>query len=99
MGGTAPAIFNEPELLAMFLPALRADLEAVETWVHHDEAPLDARIVAAGGISDVRASVDDLEGWRQHAAAGFAMHRFPGGHFYLHEGPELLALLRRSLAP
>jgi pyruvate dehydrogenase E2 component (dihydrolipoamide acetyltransferase) len=28
-----------------------------------------------------------------------ALHRFPGGHFYLHEGPELLDLLRRSLAP
>lgn len=98
MGGTPEAIFHEPELLAMFLPALRADLEAVETWTHRDEAPLDVPIVSAGGADDPRAWPAGLEGWRAHTTGEFALHRFAGGHFYLHEGPELLALLRRSLA-
>jgi medium-chain acyl-[acyl-carrier-protein] hydrolase len=97
MGGTSEAIFNEPDLLAMFLPALRADLQAVETWTYRDEAPLDVPIVAAGGLDDALAGESALEGWRQHTSAGFELHRFPGGHFYLHEGPELLALLHRTL--
>jgi medium-chain acyl-[acyl-carrier-protein] hydrolase len=97
MGGTPAAIFEEPELLELFLPALRADLEAVETWVHHHEAPLDVEIVASGGVDDPRASAEGLAAWREQTASTFTAHRLPGGHFYLHERPELLALLRRTL--
>jgi surfactin synthase thioesterase subunit len=97
MGGTSDAIFNEPELVALLLPAIRADLEAVETWVFPAEPPLTTPIVVAGGEDDARATPVDLEEWRRYSSGGFEVHRFAGGHFYLHERADLLGLLDRLL--
>jgi medium-chain acyl-[acyl-carrier-protein] hydrolase len=93
-GGIPDVVLQEPELLALLLPTLRADLEAVETYTYEPEAPLDVPISAFGGLNDPWATLEDLEAWRDETRATFKLTRFPGGHFYLEssEAPLLQEL-------
>jgi medium-chain acyl-[acyl-carrier-protein] hydrolase len=84
-GGIPAAVLNEPELLALLLPALRADLTALETYRYRDEPPLECPISTYGGFADPQVPLRDLEAWRPLTAAAFAVRQFPGGHFYLQE--------------
>jgi medium-chain acyl-[acyl-carrier-protein] hydrolase len=98
-GGIPDVVLQEPELLALLLPTLRADLEAVETYSYEPEAPLDVPISALGGLTDPWATLEDLEAWRGETRAGFKLSRFPGGHFYLEESEAaLLGELEAQLA-
>lgn len=99
MEGTPETIFREPELLALFLPILRADLAVNEAEAHVTEAPLDCPITAFGGLTDERVPRDGLEAWRQHTTAPFSIEMFPGGHFFLRSArADLLRSMARSLA-
>jgi medium-chain acyl-[acyl-carrier-protein] hydrolase len=98
LGGTPEAVLREPELMALFLPILRADLGVNEAEPHRTEPPLGCPIVAFGGTDDERCRRDELDAWRDHTRADFASELFPGGHFFVHTaGRELLAALSRAL--
>jgi medium-chain acyl-[acyl-carrier-protein] hydrolase len=97
-GGIPDAVLSEPELLALLLPTLRADLEAVETYRYEPEPPLDVPISAFGGHGDPWANLNELEAWRDETSASFSVTRFPGGHFYLDgSAPALLAEVGAAL--
>lgn len=90
LGGTPPEVLANPELRAMFLPILRADFEAVETYRHEPRRPLDCPIAAFGGTGDPFAPVDDLAAWAQHTTGPFRSRAFPGDHFFLREHRDAL---------
>jgi medium-chain acyl-[acyl-carrier-protein] hydrolase len=97
--GIPAELLREPELLAMFLPPVRADFELYETWSYSPEAPLDAPFAVFGGLSDPQASRAQLEAWREHTRGGFSLLQLPGDHFYLQPAQaELLGALRRELS-
>ena len=81
--GIPQFIFDEPELLRLLLPALRADLSMAETYAYGDEAPLDCAISVFGGTLDHRLAKADLDAWRDETTAGCSVRLFPGGHFFL----------------
>jgi surfactin synthase thioesterase subunit len=82
--GVPSEILNQPEALKIFLPILRADFEAVETYrFDSSEPPLDIPIVAFGGLDDPRVSREGLEGWAKQTASGFESQFFPGDHFFI----------------
>lgn len=83
--GIPRVILEDIELLRLFLPTLRADLELIETYRYSDEPPLECPIAAFGGHSDERASLAELEAWLNHSSRPFSARQFPGGHFYLQE--------------
>lgn len=98
LGGTPEAVLREPELMAMFLPILRADLAVNEAEPHRPEPPLACPILALGGTHDERCLRDELDAWRDQTRGGFTAEIFPGGHFFVHTaGRELLAALSRAL--
>jgi medium-chain acyl-[acyl-carrier-protein] hydrolase len=74
---------ENPELMELVLPFLRADFKLIETYVYSAQAPFECPIVAFGGLQDQSVTIDDLEGWRQHTTAPFALSMFSGGHFFL----------------
>ena len=84
-GGLPAVILAEPELMALFLPIIRADLRLLERAVFRPEPPLALPISAFGGADDARADLAAMTGWRDLTAGGFDARKFPGGHFYLHE--------------
>jgi medium-chain acyl-[acyl-carrier-protein] hydrolase len=98
LGGMPDVLFEEPELMAYFLPILRADV-AVNDVVIADEPPLSCPITAMGGISDERVPIDFLDAWRDQTAAAFDREIFAGGHFFLQTArAEFLGSLARRLA-
>lgn len=90
MGGTPEAVLAEPELMALFLPIVRADAAVNEVEPFVAEEPLACPITAFGGLDDARARRDELEAWREHTRAAFRIEMFPGGHFFLRSAQDLL---------
>ena len=84
--GIPPAVADNPELLALLLPVLRADVQLVETYRCPPRPPLDAEIVALGGTDDPAISAAKLAGWRTHTTGKFSARLMPGGHFFPFRG-------------
>jgi len=82
-GGIPPQILQEPELLALTLPLLRADLTVNETYEMAQEDPLDCRLRAYGGDDDPHVGRAGLDAWAAHTSASFAAEQTAGDHFYL----------------
>ena len=96
--GTPQEILDNPELLQLMLPLLRADFSICETYVHRGGVTLDCPLTALGGLEDEDVSRDSLEQWRDHTSAAFSLRMFPGGHFFLHSAEGLLLqILYREL--
>lgn len=98
-GGTPEAVLDNPELLAYFLPILRADIAVSEAETIADDEPLRCPITALGGLADERASPDELDAWRSQTTGAFDREMFDGGHFFIHsERAAFLGALARRLA-
>ena len=99
-GGIPDEIFEEPDLLSLLLPILRADLEILETYGYIVEPPLDCPITAYGGLEDAECTPADLEAWGIQTRGAFALRLFPGDHFFLQSAQtELLQTLSVDLKP
>jgi medium-chain acyl-[acyl-carrier-protein] hydrolase len=96
--GVPEAILQQPDLMALFLPCLQADMGLVERYRCDDEPPLECPISAFGGLEDPEATEAELNAWQRHTRSTFSLRRFAGGHFYLRDaGQELLAAMCRDL--
>ncbi|MGH3929439.1 MAG: thioesterase II family protein, partial [Pseudonocardiaceae bacterium] len=93
LGGIPAAVLADPELLALLLPVVRADLIAWETYRYVPSGPVMCRIVAVGGSADQLVRPDDLAEWRHHTTGPFRCRLFPSGHFYMNECRRGLAAL------
>jgi surfactin synthase thioesterase subunit len=88
--GTPQAVLREPELMALFIPILRADFALLETYLYAEAQPLDCPITAFGGMQDGKATREELTAWRCQTRGEFRLQLFPGGHFYLQNAQRLL---------
>ena len=90
-GGIPPAIRQNPDALRLLLPALRADLQMIESYRFNEEPPLDVDILALGGTDDPAVSVTQINDWHRHTTREFSARLLPGGHFFLFQGTGLAA--------
>jgi medium-chain acyl-[acyl-carrier-protein] hydrolase len=93
-GGTPPAIMQRPELIAILLPALRADLALVEGYGFDPGNHIACPITAFGGADDLSYS-RSLQSWKDFTRGKFRTCIFPGGHFYF--SPAAAALAREII--
>lgn len=97
-GRFADEILNEPALLDLVIPILRADLAMIETYQCAGELPLDCPITVFGGANDRSVTMAELEEWRCHTVAAFEVVTVPGGHLFLKDArDELLGEIVRRL--
>ncbi|WP_274651222.1 thioesterase II family protein [Paenibacillus humicola] len=83
-GGTPPELLNDPEFSRMFLPIIRADMKAVETYTPDEEIiPLSCNISICNGKQDHL--VAHLEEWRAYTSEEIEFRLFEGGHFYIRD--------------
>ena len=82
-GGIPDVILRAPELLQIFLPALRADMTLHETHRHTASSPLPVPISAWCGRADPAVSADALASWGAQTSVSFSQRWFDGGHFYI----------------
>ena len=98
MGGTLPALFDNPELQALMLRVVRADFELLENADSLFVLPLDCPIDAFGGSSDPFAEPESVEGWRFQTRGAFRRTLMPGDHFFFRENiPSLAHAIGRAL--
>ena len=83
--GIPEELLDNPEILEVFLPTLRADVSVVESYRFEDTAPLDCPISAFAGEADSSVAWQQLLAWKGQTRRQFAAHIFPGGHFYPRE--------------
>jgi medium-chain acyl-[acyl-carrier-protein] hydrolase len=91
--GTPCEVLENPELMRLILPALRADFELVQTYSYSSELPLDCPITAFGGQEDEEIASQDLEAWREQTKKAFSLHILPGDHFFINS--QRLLLLKK----
>lgn len=97
LGGTPPEVFEHPELLELFLPIVRADAELDRALA--SEATIDVPIVAVGSRDDNAVAYADLERWRAHTTASFALEPIAAStHFFVTTHAAELARIALRLA-
>ncbi len=82
-GGIPAEILQNAEMLEMMLPMLRADFAMHDTYVYHDDLPLDCPILCFGGQQDASTPITHLEAWRDQTRNHFALQMFGGDHFFI----------------
>ncbi|MFD5741385.1 thioesterase II family protein [Streptomyces massasporeus] len=83
LGGTGVTLLDDPELVAMVLPALRADYAALAAYSWAPREPLRTPVTVLCGDADPVVSVEEAAGWRAFTRAETEVRVFPGGHFYV----------------
>jgi medium-chain acyl-[acyl-carrier-protein] hydrolase len=98
--GIPQEVLREPELLAMFLPALKADFTAYELYRFAETAPVNCPISVFAGESDPGIRPSMLEQWARHTSQAFSCDVVAGDHFFLVESaPIVQASIRNALTP
>lgn len=83
LGGTGVTLLDDPELVAMVLPALRADYAALAAYSWTPREPLHTPVTVLCGDADPVVSVQEASGWRTFTRAETEVRVLPGGHFYV----------------
>lgn len=90
LGGTPPEILAHPELMQLMLPILRADFALFEQYSYQPAAPFAWPLTALGGLSDPETNREELQGWQMHTSATFTLRMYPGDHFFINTGRNLV---------
>lgn len=98
--GIPQAILNEPELVKLFLPVLRADMQAVETYEYERQKALTVPMTAFHGSDDNTSKPEEIQLWANETQSGFSYLELPGGHFFLQTArDQVLEIIRETLLP
>lgn len=84
IGGTSEEVLEQPELMALLLPMLRADFRMVDDYrPSNPPAVLACPVLAFYGTEDAATPPQRMQAWQLTAAGPFELHALPGGHFFL----------------
>lgn len=89
-GGTSEAVLGNPELMALLLPVIRADLKLTEAYAYTERTPLDVPIIAIGANHDNEVEPEQVAAWERHTRGPFTLHMLDGDHFFVDAARELL---------
>jgi medium-chain acyl-[acyl-carrier-protein] hydrolase len=99
LGGLPDEIRDEPELLRLFLPTIRADFAVYETYQYEPGPPLGCPVVAFAGRDDAYVPIVRFAPWAEETTGRFKYHIVPGGHFFPSTSRRmLLNLMHGALA-
>lgn len=98
-GATVPVqVMESSELRALFVPSLRADIGALETYVHAPGVPLPCPISAFAGAADLMVPPSAVEQWRAYTAGPFTLRIVNGAHLFIQSAHvDLVAAVREDL--
>ena len=99
--GIPPVILQDAELLALFLPTLKADFAVLETYRYEtDSSVFEMPFSLYGGATDPTTPPEALEAWRGYTSGKFSVETYPGDHFFLqnNERSSSRALLLQAIA-
>ena len=88
--GTPKEVLEDPELMELMLPVIRADFAMCRSYQYSPAPPLDCPITALGGLLDPTSDRRRIEGWKEHTRGAFIMRMLPGDHFFLNSERALV---------
>jgi medium-chain acyl-[acyl-carrier-protein] hydrolase len=96
--GTPEEVLENPELMELLLPVIRADFVVCKSYVYAPEPPFSFPVTAFGGLEDPGVSRECIEGWREHTTGPFVLRMLPGDHFFLNTSARpLLEAIAKEL--
>lgn len=97
LNGTPQEVLDNPELMQIMVPLLRADFSVCQTYQYTPEPPLSCPITVFGGLED-ETTREELEGWREQTSAACTVRMSPGNHFFLHaQQNQLIRIIEQQL--
>lgn len=95
IGGNAAGLLNEPSMWSTFMPMLRSDFSATESYWHVQEPVTDLRLrtpaLLVWGREDEEANRSEVDAWKHWLSHVQGMVAMAGDHFYIvrHPAPFL----------
>ena len=83
IGGTSELIFKEKSLRSVFLPILRADFEAIDTYECKNFKKLNTNISVFYSKEDKLCYKEGIEGWKTLTEKSCKFYDFKGDHFFI----------------
>ena len=74
---------DEPDVLAMQLPILRADMEMFETYQYVPGEPLRCPLYTIAGEQDQLHPPSSMAGWQKETTGKFFAETVAGSHFFI----------------
>ncbi|MGW1954889.1 thioesterase II family protein [Streptomyces sp. NPDC001920] len=100
LGGLPTEVCDEPELLELLMPAVRADFAVCETYRYRPESRLSCPVVAFAGTEDREVPAERMSAWAEETSGPFVRYVLPGDHFFLRPSQAaLLDTVRAALTP
>lgn len=96
LGAAPAAVLADPDVRAIFLPILRADLAACERYADPGGPPLPCPMTVLAGDADELVPADALGTWERRSSAGVRTESFAGGHFFIEPQRAAVTGLVRS---
>jgi medium-chain acyl-[acyl-carrier-protein] hydrolase len=97
-GGIPSVVLDEPDLLSVLLPVLKADMEMFETYQYSPGKPLLCPIYTIAGEQDLLNSPSSMAGWRTETTGSFFAETVAGGHFFINGAVDrVCATILRAL--
>jgi medium-chain acyl-[acyl-carrier-protein] hydrolase len=97
MKGTPREFFDDPDLVDLLLPTIRADFQLAETYVAPPDARLPVPLTAFAGAGDDQVTPGEVALWERHTAATFSLRVVPGDHFAFQASPAVLGSVTQTL--
>ena len=96
-GYTHPAL-GDKDMRALLLPALRADVEMHESYLHQWVRPANFNITCLHGRHDQVVYAEEALQWREVTQGSVDLLDVDGGHMFWLEDPELLVSTIKTVA-
>ncbi|ABK11735.1 MULTISPECIES: thioesterase II family protein [Burkholderia] len=94
LSGEHAALLADPEMRAIYLPMIRHDYRAIETYRRDRPPRIDAPLGVMLPLADPELDSDEAHAWQDVAARPIRVETFNGDHFYLrHQYPAVIAHL------
>lgn len=96
--GTPRDLLNDPEMMQLFLPIIRADMTLCDSYIHEPGPPLECPVTVFGGLEDHVCSRACLQSWREYTKGPFTLRMLPSGHFFINDwAAPVFEVIRKEL--
>lgn len=97
LGGSPDEILNDNDLMEFFEPILRADFQAIETYVHKESTPFPVPITAIIGVEE-STTYEQAKAWQKETSEKLDIRQFPGKHFFIFDYEhEVMKIIEKKI--
>jgi surfactin synthase thioesterase subunit len=98
LDGSPEEVLTNETLMSFFVPILRADLQAIETYDYIETKPFHIPMTILIGTMD-KITIEQAMGWQKETTFQIDIQQFPGKHFFIyHHERDIISLMREKLA-